>query len=568
MALYKRQYYNLSRYELDNEPSFNVYKKRFDNTNVILEDPNLVKKFHKEKLKDYGLEPSSVMEHERPRTNFWSKQKINLREFGSISNKTPFLMEGQLILPHMDPDERGTRTEPNMRKLAIDRILRGSNRPFTESNDDSIPSTTITNLGIIKRKDLSRRRFEKNFKNFESSRGNHIRSELTQAGYNPQYHRSVSENDHPYRDMYDTEQIVPKGGVSYISNNNIIGRQKSTSHRFKNSNLQQMRHVSNKLNKIYKTNHRSLLDNIFGDSNKAYNNNTFIKNVFDISNQKKQNFLEQEFNSWSSKEYRNRTKPIDYAKVAKMFWNSLKSNSNTNFSGKFDKLHLKPAFIHKMNPFSKEKVILRLPEHVLKEMAVLSTSIRKPNEVRKIRDKIIHVFDKKNSSTNIPIIINRKLPNDTTLRNKSFISLNGRSLSSYKYSTPKLKYDTLSRMKTTKSNHKQQNGYLILGENTTSRLNKNSIHARKYDTIYQDGLTYNPEDTLMNNANLGLISDPSTYMHGEISEPFSSSLDNLSKINNNTLHHSAPTYRHDKNIIIEKKSRPRLNILRKDPKLL
>ena len=383
MTLFKRQYYNLSKYDLDNEPSFDIYKKRFDDTNVILEDPNLIKKYQKEKLKDYGLEPNSVMAHERPRKNFWSKQKINLREFGSISNKDPFLKEGQLILPHMDPDERGTRTEPNMRKLANDRMLRGSNKPFTESNDDSIPSTTITDLGIIRRKDISRRRFERNYKNFESSRGNHVRSEITQAGYNPQYHRSVSENDHHYKGLRDIEQIVPKAGVSNISNNSILGRRNTSSHRFKNSNLQQMRHLSTNLDNLYKTRHRSILDNIFGNSDKVRNNKKFIKNVFDISNQKKSNFLEQEFNAWHSKEYKNRSKKMDYAEIAKMFWNSLQSNNDTNFSGKFDKIHMKPSYIHKMNPFNKENVVFRLPENILREIAVLSSSKKNQTKLEK-----------------------------------------------------------------------------------------------------------------------------------------------------------------------------------------
>jgi predicted house-cleaning noncanonical NTP pyrophosphatase (MazG superfamily) len=108
--------------------------KKMEQT-CMFEDPDELNKYYRNVLKDYGPDATYMASETPPRNNF-SKQKLNLRACGRMTQKEPDLPDGTFLdYEFLAPDPRRTMLEPDFTKFKEHTKIRSKTINF--SNDDS-----------------------------------------------------------------------------------------------------------------------------------------------------------------------------------------------------------------------------------------------------------------------------------------------------------------------------------------------------------------------------------------------------------------------------------------------
>jgi len=514
--MYSRFNDKYSRIEQDNQPSFDLYQKQFyDKTNVSEYDGNLTE-YYKNQLSNFGPESETKFESEMPRHNVWSRQKINVRETGDICNKTPFIGDGELIMPFMDPDPRGTRDMPDMRKIKNHGLIRRNQVPFSDSDIDTLPTTTLNPLDIFKRKDICRRKFEKNFKNFSTSKGNILYTQMAQSGYDPKKARSLAENDQVYMEVNDYNHRYPLSGIENVSNVHYAGKNSTTSHVFNVSNESLEYEQSKQLTDVYKGLHSALLDNSFGDSDITKNNAAFLMNLKSIMNSKKNEHLNQDKIMWFSSENKNRLMKTYTDDMSKIKWDTY-VNFDKQLTTMMNNKWFNPdtIFVKNINDSRvTDKSIIHMNDNALDALI----SVNKKNkldvdDISRINGLLINemYISEINDKKNVPY---KSLSNNADIAKNRYKSdqyfVSGVSMVPKQYVSSKPQKEKLSRIRDIHNidpNDKLEaiSGDNILLENRIQKLDPKQKYCGKYDTEFDNVNFYDPYDRnmLMNDDTIG-----------------------------------------------------------------
>ena len=481
-----RIYSNFSRFDDTTEISFDEYKKQFYDVADYKESPVELQNYFIDQIRNYGMDSFTPMEHELPRSRNWNQQKLNLWEHGDISDKTPLVGDGELILPFMDHDPRGAREDPNMRKITEHSWMRKNGVPYTDSSIDGVSTAPITDLSMIKRKDLIRRGFEKRYKNFEESNGNMIKKQLGMTGFDNGRIRRGLENEQYYQELHDFNHRYPFNGVEELSNNMPRGVNQVTSHKFAVSEESKDYEQAKELAKVYKSLRSSLLDNPFGDSSLTKNNETFIQTLFNITNEKKSKFLDQENLPWYSNEGINRSMKTYTDDVSKIKWDTI-TDVNHELVTVMNNKWFAPDVILKNKP-NKSNIgysIIHINEGELDTLVIAGRKNKiELDDINKIygmmiNDKVIKELDDKS-------INNYKQPKNNLNMNKiktnaDMYYVHGISLVPKRYVTNEPQYDNMSRIKSDKT---YVTGQEIIMSNKINDLDPKARICNKFDVEY------------------------------------------------------------------------------------
>jgi hypothetical protein len=117
-----------------------MFPDKLDRTDMI-EDPFQIEEMHRSTLSDYTPD-APTFEHEKPRRNTFSREKLNLREGGARTLTDPYRND-DYDLQFYDKDPRGWSEEQPWAEFGRQATARISQLDFKDDNDYSVPSQGI-----------------------------------------------------------------------------------------------------------------------------------------------------------------------------------------------------------------------------------------------------------------------------------------------------------------------------------------------------------------------------------------------------------------------------------------
>jgi hypothetical protein len=133
------------------------------------DNPELVDHFFRSTLKGIGTD-RPVFESEEPRTDNYSRDRINLRTTGTRTDLDPWLPDGTFLdYEFTEKDPRGTAVGPDMRKYVEQQWARAPFIKFSSDESHSVPELAMNPYQMIEAKDKTFVRYRESYKNFEES---------------------------------------------------------------------------------------------------------------------------------------------------------------------------------------------------------------------------------------------------------------------------------------------------------------------------------------------------------------------------------------------------------------
>lgn len=120
--------------------TWGMFPDKLDRTDMI-EDPFQIEELHRTTLSDFTPD-APTFEHEKPRRNTFSREKLNLREGGARTLTDPYRND-DYDLQFYDKDPRGWSEEQPWSEFNRQATARISQLDFKDDNDYSVPSQGI-----------------------------------------------------------------------------------------------------------------------------------------------------------------------------------------------------------------------------------------------------------------------------------------------------------------------------------------------------------------------------------------------------------------------------------------